>query len=182
MRQKRRQSEGEGGGRDLYLYIPYFVHSSPLRLFAFSFHLVTSLRLVTARARFASSLRANAGLLPLTANGLDPFSNDAPGRSPRYPFAASRRIVSLRANLTRRIPRTPKLPEGRVMRTRCGEEGRQAGREGQLIRAPGTRCGQSFRRYDEVRVLSVVFNEIPREGSLSPYTCPIFRACTSRLV
>lgn len=82
-------------GLDFYLYIYTSFMARP-PFFALSFHLVTSLRLVTVR--LASPRLALFSRLPLTAYGVDPFSNDAPGRSPRYPPAASVRVASLQAS------------------------------------------------------------------------------------
>lgn len=93
--------------------------------------------------------------VPLTANGLDPFSNDAPGRSPRYPSAMSGRIASFGADPTRKTPRAALRSYRKIESCECDvarekERGRDGARgRGELIRNLGARCGQSFRRYDE---------------------------------
>lgn len=138
---RRRNEEGRRTkrdcerGLDFYLYIyTSFMARSPF--FALSFHLVTSLRLVTVRLA-SPRLVSLFSRLPLTVYEVDPFSNDAPGRSPRYPPVASVRVASLQASsntlVLTRTNWTLKLPKGWTLLQEEDERGSAYSRSFSLL-------------------------------------------------
>lgn len=155
-RRMQRKEERRGTARErirfLFIHIPYTSFMARPPHFALSFHLVTSLRLVTVclvSSRLASTRLASLFPgLPLTY-GVDPFSNDALGKSPRYPPAESVRIASLQANSD------TLSPDARIgLRSyrkvgRCWGQREKEGSAYPRFVPPGIRCGRDFRRYDE---------------------------------